>query len=331
MEAAPSLAEIEAAADRLKGRIVETPLVELSSDKLTPYLPEGARVTAKLELLQHAGSFKARGALVNIDALTEAERRAGVTAVSAGNHALAVSWAAAREGVDAKVVMMDFADPVRIDGCRALGAEVVLVPDVHTAFETVKRIEAEEGRAFIHPFEGKRTALGTATCGLEFIRQALDLDAVVIPIGGGGLIAGMARAIKLVKPDCAVFGVEPVGAASMRDSFAAGEAVGIDRVETIADSLGAPMALPYSFSLARDHVDALVTIDDAAMLKAGTLLFDALKLALEPAGAAATAAVMGPLKDRLEGKRVGVIVCGSNIGAAKAADLIAEGRALLGP
>ncbi|RVU34240.1 threonine/serine dehydratase [Hwanghaeella grinnelliae] len=330
MQDAPTLQEIEAALAQVKGRVIETPVVALASDKLVDYLPDGARVTAKLELFQQAGSFKARGALINVDALSADQKKAGVTAVSAGNHALATAWAAKRGGVHAKVVMMDFADPVRIEGCRAMGAEVVLVPDIHTAFSEVERIKEEEGRSFIHPFEGKLTALGTATCGLEFIRQVADMEAVVIPVGGGGLIAGMSRAIKLVNPDCAVYGVEPFGADSMYRSFASGKAEALEKVETIADSLGAPMALPYSFDLTHNHVDEIVRIEDAEMLKAGTLLFDALKLALEPAGAAATAATMGPLRDRLAGKRVGVIVCGSNIGEAKAADLIAKGRTLLG-
>lgn len=330
MQDAPSLQEIESALEQVSGRVIETPVVALASDKLTDFLPDGARVTAKLELFQQAGSFKARGALINVDALTPEQKQAGVTAVSAGNHALATAWAARRGGVNAKVVMMDYADPVRIEGCRAMGAEVVLVPDVHKAFAEVERIKTEEGRSFIHPFEGKLTALGTATCGLEFIKQVPDMEAVVIPVGGGGLIAGMSRAIKLVNPDCLVFGVEPFGADSMYRSFASGKAESLDKVSTIADSLGAPMALPYSYDLTRNHVDEIVRIEDEEMLRAGTLLFDALKLALEPAGAAATAAAMGPLKERLAGKRVGVLVCGSNIGEAKVADLIAKGRALLG-
>lgn len=330
MQDAPSLQEIESALEQVRGRVIETPVVALASDKLTDFLPKGARVTAKLELFQQAGSFKARGALINVDALTPEQKQAGVTAVSAGNHALATAWAARRGGVNAKVVMMEYADPVRIEGCRAMGAEVVLVPDVHKAFAEVERIKSEEGRSFIHPFEGKLTALGTATCGLEFIRQVPDMEAVVIPVGGGGLIAGMSRAIKLVNPDCLVFGVEPFGADSMYRSFASGKAESLDKVSTIADSLGAPMALPYSYELTRNHVDEIVRIEDEEMLRAGTLLFDALKLALEPAGAAATAATMGPLKERLAGKRVGVLVCGSNIGEAKVADLIAKGRALLG-
>ncbi len=323
---APSLADIEAAAEKLKGRIVETPVVALDAEALAPHLPEDARVTGKLELFQHAGSFKARGALLNVLDFSAEERTRGATAVSAGNHALAVSWAAQQQQVDAKVVMIKKADPVRVEGCRALGAEVVLSEDVHAAFEAVDRIVAEEGRRFIHPFESLLTALGTATCGRECALQMPDLDVMVIPVGGGGLIAGMARAIKLIQPDCRVIGVEPEGADSLSRSFAAGSPQQLEKVDTIADSLGAPMALPYSFALARAHVDALVTITDAAMLRAMALIYDGLKIALEPAGAAATAAVMGPLKQACAGKRVGVIFCGSTIGEARFARLVAEGR-----
>lgn len=327
--APPSLADIEQAAETLRGRVVETPVLPLSSDRIAPHLPEGARAVIKLELFQHAGSFKARGALLNVQALDEGQLKRGITAVSAGNHAIAAAWAARQRGTSAKVVMMQSADPVRVAACRALGAEVVQVADVHKAFAEVDRIVASEGRTFVHPFESLLTVTGTATLGLELMRQVPDLDAVVVPVGGGGLIAGMARAIKLASPKTVVYGVEPEGADSMTRSFAAGAPQKLDTVRTIADSLGAPMALPFSYSVARTHVDEMVCIPDEAMMKGAALLYDALKIAVEPAGAASTAAIMGPLRDRLRGKRVGVIACGSNIGEAKFADFVARGRALL--
>jgi threonine dehydratase len=144
-------------------------------------------------------------------------------------------------------------------------------------------------------------------------QQVVDLDAVVVPIGGGGLCAGVALATKLMCPDCLVLGVEPEGADSMHRSFAAGQPQGIDEVRTIADSLGAPHAEPYSFGLCHRFVDQLVLIDDQQIRQAMRLLYDEMKLVVEPAGAAATAALCGPLSDRLSGKRVGLIVCGSNI------------------
>jgi threonine dehydratase len=273
-------------------------------------------VILKLELFQHTGSFKARGALANMLDLDADALARGVTAVSAGNHAIAVAFAAELLGTRAKVVMPRTANPFRVARCRGYGAEVVLVDDVQAAFARVKEIEEVEGRTFVHPYEGYRTALGTATIALEWLAQAPELDAVIIPIGGGGLCGGMAAAVKQLKPTCAVYGVEPTGADSMARSFAAGSPQAIERVRTIADSLGAPYALPYSYALCREFVDDLVLIDDDAMRRAMGLLYGDMKLAVEPAGAAATAALCGPLRRRLEGKQVGVIVCGANIDLA---------------
>ena len=325
----PSLADIVDARRLMGDKIIETPVVPLQSDRIRSAMPDGVTATLKLELFQHTGSFKARGALLNVLQLPPESKSRGVTCVSAGNHAIALAFAARQVGISAKVVMMASADPVRINACTDLGAEVVLMPDVHAAFVEGDRIVAIEGRTLVHGFEGRLTVLGTATLGAEFIRQVPDLDAVVIPVGGGGLIAGMARAIRLIKPSCLVFGVEPEGADSMSRSFAAGSPQRLDKVSTLADSLGAPMALPYSFALARQNVDAIVLLTDDEMLKAMALLYDALKIAVEPAGAASTAALIGPLRDRLAGKRVGLIACGSNIGEAKFAGYVAKGRELL--
>jgi threonine dehydratase len=227
-----------------------------------------------------------------------------------------VAYAASLLGATAKVVMPKTANPARIASCRTLGAEIELVEDSHRAFERVREIEAEEGRTFVHPFEGPLTALGTATLGFEFCHQIADLDAVIVPIGGGGLCAGIATAVKLIQPRCQVFGVEPEGADTMYRSFASGKPETIDKPRTIADSLGAPYALPYSFELCQQHTDEVVLVSDEAMRQAMALLFRSMKLAVEPAGAAATAALCGPLRERLKGKRVGLIVCGANIDIA---------------
>lgn len=316
--AGPTPGDIAEAAAALRGLVVETPLLELPGSRLG--LGSG-ELAVKLELFQHTGSFKPRGALTVMLGLPQAELARGVTAVSAGNHAIAVAFAARKLGTTAKVVMMQGASPARIDKCRGHGAEIVLAPDVHAAFAEVERIVREEGRAMVHPFEGPRTALGTATLGAEWLRQAGRLDAVIVPVGGGGLLAGIAAAVKQLQPDCLIFGVEPEGADSMHRSFAAGSPQKIERVATVADSLGAPFALPYSFTLCRAHTDDLVKITDAQMIEAMRLLYDELKLACEPAGAAATAALLGPLCGRLAGRRVGVIVCGSNIDLPRFAEL----------
>ena len=279
----------------------------------------------KLELFQRAGSFKPRGALTVMRTLDADALARGVTAASAGNHAMAVGYAAQVLGTTAKVAMPRNANPGRIEGCRRYGAEVVLVDDIGSVFAESMRIAKEEGRTFVHPFEGPQTALGTATLGLELLDQAgLDLDAVIVPIGGGGLCAGVAAAVKLAAPRCLVFGVEPIGADSMHRSFAAGSVQSIPKVRTIADSLGAPYALPYSFELCRRYVDELVMIDDDQLREAMRLLFRHAKLAVEPAGAASTAALLGPLRERLAGKRVAAIVCGSNIDERSFATLLEQ-------
>jgi threonine dehydratase len=247
----------------------------------------------------------------------------GVTCVSAGNHAIATAYAARVLGTTAKVVMMKNANPFRVERCRELGATIELLDNVHDAFARVRAIEASEGRTFVHPFEGPKTALGTATIGLELCEQAGALDAVIVPIGGGGLCAGIAAAVKQLSPKCQIFGVEPAGADSMHRSFAAGSPQSIDAVRTIADSLGAPYAAPYSFELCRKFVDDLVLVEDDHLRDAMRLLFTEGKLAVEPAGASATAALLGPLKERLLGKRVGLIVCGSNIDPETFARLVA--------
>lgn len=313
MAKVPTVEEIRAARERLGERVRETPVWEWRGRGIEAAVADGTRVFLKLELFQYGGTFKPRGALLNVMALTGAERRRGVTAVSAGNHAIAVALAAQAVGTSAKVVMPRTANPARVGLCRAYGAEVVLVEDVHRAFETVKEIEKDEQRTFVHPYEGELTALGTATVGFELCNQVPELDAVIVPIGGGGLCAGIAAAVKQMQPRCEVFGVEPEGADTMRRSFAAGSPQSIDKADTIADSLAAPYALPYSFGLCRRFVDDLVTIPDEAMQRAMGLLFAQMKLAVEPAGASATAALCGPLRERLAGKRVAVIVCGANI------------------
>jgi threonine dehydratase len=326
----PTVAAIRATRARLGDLVVVTPVRRWQEPALEAAVGPETTVFLKEELFQRTGSFKPRGALAVMQDLAPDVLARGVTAVSAGNHAMAVAYAASVLGTTAKVVMPKSANPFRVQGSRDLGAEVELVDDVHTAFDRVRRIQEEEGRTFVHPFEGPKTALGTGTLGLELLDQVPDLEAVIVPIGGGGLCAGLAAAVKLAQPRCQVFGVEPTGADSMHRSFAAGSPQGIEAVRTIADSLGAPHAAPYSFDLCRRYVDDLVLVDDDAIRAAMLLLFRSAKLAVEPAGATATAALCGPLRDRLRGRRVGVIVCGANIDPATYTRHLADARSEAG-
>lgn len=307
----PDIKEIRALREQLTEETVFTPVLRCAA--MEALIGGDTEVFAKLEFLQCTGTFKARGALATLHSLSPEQLKAGVTAVSAGNHAIATAFAARTVGTTAKVVMIGSANPSRIASCRAFGGEVVLVDDAHKAFEEAERIQEEEGRFFVHPFEGPSVALGTGTVGLEICEQVLDFDALIVPIGGGGLIAGISNAVKQLRPDCEIFGVEPTGADSMHRSRDAGEPQAIDKVSTIADSLGAPFAMPYSFALTEQNVDDLVLVDDEQLRRSMGFLFRAMKLAVEPACAASTAALLGPLREKLRGKRVVLVMCGSNI------------------
>lgn len=324
---APTIAEVEEARRRIAPFIARTPVVDWSGPLLAERIGADSRVTLKLELFQRAGSFKARGALVNMLALDDARRAKGVTAVSAGNHAIATSYAAATLGIDAKVVMQSSANPARVAAARRYGAEVIIGGDGPACFALVDKIVAEEGRSFIHPFEGPGVTLGTATLGMELCEEMGELDAVIVPIGGGGFASGVAAMVKTMRPDCAVYGVEPKGADTMHRSFAAGSPQTIAKVETIADSLGPPMALERGYTLCRRYVDELVMVDDDQIIDAMRLLFDEMKLAVEPAGAVATAALIHPLRERLRGRRIGIVICGTNIDPETHARLLARSQA----
>ncbi|MEO8151827.1 MAG: threonine/serine dehydratase [Rhizobacter sp.] len=320
----PRLFDIERTAARLAGQVLQTPVWRWQTGVINQKLNPQTEVWLKLELLQRTGSFKLRGTLNCLQALDEAALRRGVVAASAGNHAMSLSYAARALGTHAKLAMPRHASPARIAACRADGAEVLLTDTVHEAFALAQKLVTDEGRTMVHPFDGPRTAEGTATVGLELMRQVRGLDAVVVPIGGGGLCGGIAAAVKQINPRCQVFGVEPLGADAMYRSFQAGRPQQLERVDTVADSLGAPYALAYSFGVCRRFVDEIVRVSDDEMVAGMAHLFRDMKLVAEPAAAAATAALLGPLRERLDGRRVGLIVCGSNIDTARFAELLAR-------
>jgi len=304
-----SLATIESVADQIANRIIRTPTVNYVGAPI-PGVGNG-ELYVKLELLQHAGSFKARGALNSI--LNLDKPAAGVTAFSAGNHAIAVAFAAQQCGVSAKVVMPKTANPFRVERCKHWGAEIVFGETIGDLMSIVELHQSQEHRVLVHPFEGERTIQGAATVGLELCQDVQQLDAVIVPVGGGGLISGIASVVKQLQPNCLVIGVEPENAQGMANSRQAGEPLPKIAVNTIADSLGAPMHLPNSFELVQQHVDELVQVSDDQLRNAMRFMFSELKLAVEPACSAAMAALHGPLKNKLQGKRIAIIACGSNI------------------
>lgn len=292
----------------LAAYVRETPAL----DYVLPQFAEGTKLNFKFELLQASGTFKARGAFTNVLQLSAEQKARGVTCVSAGNHAVAVAYVAHHLGVKAKTVMIKTASPARVELCRRYGAEIIFAEDGQSAFDIVREIEATERMTFVHPFSTPPTVLGTATLGYEWMRQAGALDAVVLPIGGGGLAAGVAKAVKLMAPQCRVYGVEPEGANVMALSFQANAPQKIGAMSSIADSLMAPHTDPYSFEICRDNIDALTTVSEDQIRAAMQVLFSELKLAVEPACAVASAALLNPLREELKGKRVGLLLCGTN-------------------
>ena len=314
---APTIEAIRANRARLGDLVITTSVRRVVDDALATAVGASTQVWLKEELFQRTGSFKPRGALSVMLDMDAAALSRGVTGVSAGNHAISLGYSARILGTTAKVVMPKTANPFRIKVCREFGATVELVDTVHDAFARVKEIEATEGRTFVHPYEGPKTTLGTASVGVEFIDQVravgASLDAVIIATGGGGLSGGVACAFKQLSPRITVYAVEPEGADSLHRSFKAGSPQAIEVVRTIADSLGAPRCEPYSFAINRMFVDEVVLVSDEQIREAMRLHFRVSKLVVEPAGAATLAALMYPLRERLAGKSVGLVVCGGNV------------------
>ena len=309
----PTLSEISNAQGELINRLIITPTVQAKSDRWSNILPKKTNIFIKLELFQQSGSFKARGAFLAINNLSPVQKKAGVVAASGGNHALAVSWAASTAGVSAKIAMPKATDTLRIEGCKESGAEVILCNDISESFELMNSLAKKEGRAIIHPFDDAKMILGAATCAAEYLAQHPDIDYFVIPVGGGGLISGMAAAIKKLKPTAIVVGVEPLGADGLYQSIKSGYSITLQEVNTIADSLGAPMTLPLTFSIAQYFVDKVVRVSDKELLQSMRHYQEVLRITAEPACAASLAAIIGPLREEISGRTVGILACGSNI------------------
>ena len=321
---APTISSATATLSRLAPYILRTPSMRLDPSATGNVF---SQVVLKLELMQRTGTFKIRGALANmLNAPAGTDR---VTAVSAGNHAVAVACAAAELGMHAKVVLYASANRARRALVSQYGAEIELTEGGKVAFEQAERLVKEEGRLMVHPFEGPVLASATGGVAMELFEDAPDLDAVVVAIGGGGLAAGISAITKAIKPDCAVYGVEPFGASAMHQSLAAGHPLTGITNTSIADSLSSPLTIDYSFNVCREHLDDLVLVNDDDMCRAIYLLFMHAKIAVEPAGAAAFAALIGPLRERLVGKRVGVIVCGACMDEESYAGWLERGARLL--
>ena len=278
-----------------------------------PKLSQDCELYLKTENLQLTGSFKLRGAYYKISQLSEEQRAAGIIACSAGNHAQGVALAASRMGIKSVICMPDGAPISKVESTKALGAEVCLVKGAYDdAYAHACRLQQETGSTFIHPFNDDEVIAGQGTIGLEILDQLADVDAVICPIGGGGLISGVAYAIKTLNPNVKVYGVQAENAPSMAQSVERGEAVTLETVQTFADGIAVKHPGDVTFEMVRKYVDAVVTVSEDEIAAAILALIEKQKLIAEGAGAVSVAAAMFH-KLPIEGKKVVCIVSGGNI------------------
>ena len=317
-----SVEDVRAARDRVAETTRQTPL-EYSH---TFSAMTGAEVHLKLELFQRTGSFKLRGATNRIATLSDEQRENGVVTASAGNHAQGVALAATRIGVDSTIVMPEHAPISKVKATRSYGGDVVLYgEDYDEAAERAHEIERQEGRTYVHAFDDDYVMAGQGTIGLEIYDELPAVDTVVVPIGGGGLISGIATALKGVDPSIRVIGVQAEGASSVAESLRKGERVERDSVETIADGIATRTVGERTFEVIRERVDAVVTVSDSEIAVALTTLLERSKTLAEGAGAVALAAVM-EAKFEYEADEVIVpALCGGNIDLNTLTNVIVRG------
>lgn len=302
-----TLDKVYNAAFSMKKAIRQTDLIH------APNLSDSGEIYLKTENLQVTGSFKVRGAYYKISRLSPEEKKRGVIACSAGNHAQGVARAATMEGISSKICLPDSAPISKIEATKGYGAEVVLVNGVYDdAYLKARELEKEEGRAFIHPFDDEDVIAGQGTIGLELLDQLPDLDVVIVPVGGGGLISGVAFVLKNLRPECKVFGVQVSGAPSMVNSVEHGIIEELESVATFADGIAVKRPGDNTYELVTKYVDEVVTVTDDEVASAVLALIEQQKLIAEGAGAAAVAAALFGKVD-IKDKKAVCLVSGGNI------------------
>jgi threonine dehydratase len=330
-----SLGRIVATRARIEGRVHRTPML---SSRTAAQMVERAsgvsvadgRIHLKAEHLQVTGSFKPRAASARIAALTREERERGIITISAGNAAQAYGWAARDQGVRATVVMPAGAVRSKVEACRGYGAEVVLHgAHVGETFAEMERLRDERGLVVCHPFDDPDVIAGNGSVGLEILEDVPDPDVAVVAIGGGGLISGVAAALKERRPGIRVFGVEPVGSDAMRQAIVAGEPIPIEP-NSVADGLGAPFAGKWTLPMCRRYVDDIILLEDAEILSGLRFAVERLKQVLEPAGATALAALLHGRIPLRPGDRVVVVLSGGNVEVSRLGELLASAAPLPG-
>jgi len=304
------LHEIEAARERLDEHVIYSPCTR--SEAFSKQCK--AKVWFKLENLQLTGSFKERGALNKLLELSPEERARGVIAASAGNHAQGVAYHAGRLGIPATIVMPDRTPLIKVSNTRGYGANVVLAGgNFDEAYAEARRIQEEKGLVFVHPFDDDAVIAGQGTIGLELLEQVPDLDVVIVPIGGGGLISGIAAALKMSKPGIRVIGVQTAVLPSMKVSVEAGEPVTIPAAQTIADGIAVKRPGGRTLEYVKRWVDEIITVDEEEIANAILLLLEREKTVVEGAGAVTLAALLHGYCRKVEGENVVLVLSGGNI------------------
>lgn len=279
------------------------------------YLGErvGAGVYLKAELFQKTGSFKPRGAINKLKHLTQEEKSRGIVSVSAGNHAQAVAFAAAMEGIPCTVIMPVTAPANKLEATRNYGATVILHDDIRTIFDRTEEVRREKNAILVHPFNDPFVIAGQGTLGLEIDEDIPAVDLAVVGIGGGALISGIAFVLKSLNPKIRIIGVEPEGAPTMTRAIQEGKPVRLEKISTIADGLAAPVVGEWNLAFAQKYVDDIVLVSDTEITEAVKILLERAKLLVEPAGAAGTAALISGRIPEVQGKRVVLVLSGGNL------------------
>jgi threonine dehydratase len=311
------LTEIRAAAARITGRVHRTPIV--TSTTLDQRV--GVRLHLKCESFQKTGSFKPRGALNKIESLGSDAQAAGLITTSAGNHAQGVAWAAREVGAPCTVVMPTDAPQLKIDAVTDYGAEVILQADRTTLFERVEEERQARGATFVHPFDDPVVLAGAGTTGLEIVEDVPDVDVVVVPVGGGGLLGGIASAVKALRPEVRVIAVELEAGPGLGPALEAGRPVTVPRPQpTLADGMTPPFVGRLPLEIAQRAVDDVVVVSEDEIASAMELLLTRCKLIVEGSGAAATAAILSGRIALPDGARVVSVVSGGNVDLATLAE-----------
>ncbi len=312
------LADAQRARAAIAGHILRTPLV--SSHSLGERI--GAEAFLKLENLQRTGSFKVRGAVNAMSRLSPEARRAGVVTMSAGNAAQAIAYAGRAQGVHVTVVMPEGAPRTKIEATRGYGGEIRFAPEMTKLLPMVQELQAQ-GLHFLHPFDDDDVIAGHASLGFEIVEDVPEVDLVVVGVGGGGLISGVALAVKALRPSARIVGVEPEGAQGVRKALDAGHVVRLDAVKTVADGLAAPFAGERNLEIIKRDVDEVVVISDEAIIDGLQFLVARARVVAEPAGAAAVGALLAGAVRAKPGERVVAVVSGGNIDPERLAGFLA--------